>query len=81
MLAASCDMLAGTLNYSFGDTHLYENQWEAAKIQSKRKVTHSFPALCIKNKKDNVWDYTFEDFTLSGYEPNPDPLPKVKMVV
>ena len=80
MLCVTCDLRPGTLNYSFGDTHLYENQWEAAEIQCKRIPTE-FPVLCIKERKDNVWEYTYDDFLLSGYEPNSSPLPKVKMVI
>jgi thymidylate synthase len=79
MLSTSCNMRPGTLYYSFGDVHLYENQWEAAKIQSVRTPL-DFPVLCIKERKSTILDYTFDDFVLSGYEPDRSPLPVVKMV-
>jgi thymidylate synthase len=79
ILAASCNLIPGVLTYSFGDVHLYKNQLEAAKLQSARTPAE-FPVLCIKEKKESIIDYTFNDLTLSGYEPDKTPLPKVKMV-
>ena len=33
------------------------------------RVPNPFPVLNIKNKRDNIEDYEFEDFEIVGYKP------------
>ena len=79
MLAKSCNLKPGILNYSFGDTHLYENSIEAAYIQSTR-VPGEFPKIRFKETRDNIWEYEYRDIEIIDYKPCLDPLPSVKMV-
>jgi thymidylate synthase len=79
MLAKVCDLVPGKLHYTIGDAHLYSNQYEAAKIQSERQP-REFPKLVIKEKRDSITEFRYEDFYVEGYDPNRDPLPVVKMV-
>lgn len=79
MMATTCDLKPGQLHYTFGDLHLYDNQYEAADIQSLRN-SKPFPTVSIKTKKQNIWEYEYTDFVLDNYTPNTEPLPKVKMI-
>jgi len=47
---------------------------EALKQQLEREP-RAFPKISIKRKVDNIEDFKFEDFEVSGY----DPYPKIAM--
>lgn len=79
LMAKTCDLKPGLLHYTFGDTHLYDNQFEAAKMQSKRKPGVN-PKINVKVRRENVWEYTYKDIEILGYVPYTTPLPKVDMI-
>tara|TARA_B100000767_G_scaffold262349_1_gene274915 strand:+ start:1128 stop:2561 length:1434 start_codon:yes stop_codon:yes gene_type:complete len=54
-----------------GDTHIYKNHIEQASINLER-ISTPFPKLIVKGKKNNVEEFTWEDFSLIGYEPQPN---------
>ncbi|MBO4790008.1 MAG: thymidylate synthase [Oxalobacter sp.] len=69
MVAQQCDLEVGEVIHSIGDLHLYRNHFEQAKLQLSREPR---PAPTLKlNRKDSIFDYTFEDFTIEGYDPHP----------
>ena len=64
------NLTPGTLKVITGDTHLYLNHLEQAKINLTRKPK-PFPKLIIKEKKENIEDFTYEDLNVIGYNPYP----------
>lgn len=70
MLAQQCDLLPGDFVWTGGDTHLYSNHLEQARLQLSRDP-HPLPQLKIKRKPDSLFDYQFDDFELVGYDPHP----------
>ena len=70
MVAQVCDLQVGDFVHTLGDAHLYSNHIEQAKLQLTREC-RKLPKMKINPTKKNIFDFTFEDFTLEGYDPNP----------
>jgi thymidylate synthase len=68
MLAEQAGYEAGQLIWMGGDTHLYLNHVELVEEQLSREPSGD-PQLEILRKPDSIFDYRFEDFTVTGYEP------------
>ena len=62
--------IPGTLTWSGGDVHLYMNHLDAAREQLDRTVM-KLPRVTVVNPRPLVWDYTWEDISLEGYESHP----------
>ena len=69
MLAQVTDLSPGELIISSGDTHLYLNHLEQARMQLEREPKPS-PMMHIDNVV-GIDDFKYEHFTLSGYDPHP----------
>lgn len=70
MVAQQCDLEPGDIVHSVGDLHLYSNHLEQARLQLSREP-RALPALTIRRKPDSIFDYRFEDFEITGYDPHP----------
>lgn len=70
MVAQQCDLEAGELIWSGGDTHIYLNHLEQVKLQLTREP-FPLPKLRIKRKPDSIFDYKFDDFEFEGYQAHP----------
>lgn len=70
MIAQQCNLEVGDFVWSGGDTHLYLNHLEQAKLQLTR-TPYPLPTLVIKRKPDSIFDYKFEDFEIVGYQHHP----------
>jgi len=70
MMAQQCDLEPGEFIWTGGDTHLYSNHMEQAQLQLTREL-RALPRLVIKRKPDSIFDYRYEDFEITGYEPHP----------
>ena len=70
MLAHVTGCVAHELIINFGDTHLYNNHIEQAKIQIERPAK-PFPTVCINTAKTDIDDIVFEDIVLENYESGP----------
>lgn len=68
MLAAQAGYDAGELVWMGGDTHLYLNHAELVEEQLSREPSGD-PRLEIVRTPDSIFDYQFEDFAVTGYEP------------
>lgn len=51
-----------------GDVHVYKNHVEQLREQVER-VPNPFPILKIKNRREKIEDFQFDDFELVGYCP------------
>ena len=70
MLAQQCELGLGEIIITMSDAHIYLNHLEQVKLQLTRDPK-PLPKLKIKRKPDSIYDYSFEDFELEGYEPHP----------
>lgn len=70
MMAKECDLQPGDFIWTGGDTHLYHNHFEQAREQLSR-TPRALPVMTIKRKAPSLFDYEFEDFELTGYDPYP----------
>lgn len=70
MIAQQVGLEVGDFIWSGGDTHLYSNHMEQVSLQLSREPK-PLPTLSIKRKAATIFDYKFEDFEISGYDPHP----------
>ncbi len=70
MMAQSCGLEPGDFIHTFGDAHLYSNHVDQANLQLTRPL-RPLPTMKINPNVKNIFDFTFEDFTLENYDPHP----------
>jgi thymidylate synthase len=70
MVAQVCDLKPGDFVHTFGDLHLYANHLDQAREQLSREP-RALPVMKLNPAVRNIEDFTFEDFTLEGYDPHP----------
>ncbi len=67
LLADQCGLEVGEFIWTGGDTHLYSNHLDQARLQLTR-TPKPLPRLVLKRRADSIDSYIYEDFTLLGYE-------------
>jgi thymidylate synthase len=70
MVAQQCDLEPGEFIWTGGDTHLYSNHLEQARLQLTRDFM-VLPTLQIKRRPPSIFDYKYEDFEIVGYQAHP----------
>ncbi len=70
MLAQVTGLKPGEFVHTFGDAHLYLNHLEQADLQLSRSP-RALPKLEINPDVRSIFDFKYEDFRLTGYEPHP----------
>jgi thymidylate synthase len=70
MMAQVTGLKPGEFVHSFGDLHLYHNHFDQARLQLSRD-TRPLPRLTINPDKRDIFDFQFEDFMITGYDPHP----------
>jgi thymidylate synthase len=70
MVAQVRGLKPGAFIHSFGDTHLYLNHLEQARLQLTRSP-RPLPTLQLNSAVKDLFAFRYEDFTLEGYEPHP----------
>ncbi len=70
MLAQVCALQPGEFIHTFGDAHLYSNHMEQVEQQLGRTPL-PLPTMKINPEVKDIFDFTFEDFELLGYESHP----------
>lgn len=70
MIAKECGLEAGEFIHTLGDAHLYLNHLEQAAEQLSRDI-RPLPRMVLSSDKASIFDYTYDDFTLEGYDPHP----------
>ena len=70
MIAKECGLELGDFVHTLGDAHLYLNHLEQADEQLKREP-RELPKMYLNPEVKSIFDYTYEDFMLEGYDPHP----------
>jgi thymidylate synthase len=70
MMAQVCDLQPGDFVHTFGDVHIYSNHIEQVKLQLSRKP-YPLPDIKLNPSIKNIFDFTYEDFTLENYQHHP----------
>ena len=67
LIAKHCGLEAYEFVYFKGNCHIYENAIDACKLQITREP-FPFPTVSIKEMRENISDYTVDDFVLENYQ-------------
>lgn len=70
MMAQQANLDVGEFIWTGGDCHLYHNHFEQVETQLAR-VPSTLPKLVINRKPASLFDYSYEDFEIQGYMPQP----------
>ncbi len=70
MTAQACGLEPGELVHTTGDTHLYLNHLEQARLQLTR-TPRPLPRICLNPDVKSLFDFSYDDFELTGYDPWP----------
>ena len=60
IIAKHCDLIADKFVYFLGNAHIYSDHFDALHTQLQREPL-TFPKINIKNKHENINDYTLDD--------------------
>ena len=70
MVARVCGLEPRDFVHTFGDVHLYSNHLEQARLQLEREP-RELPTMHLDRERDSIFDFSYEDFRLTGYDPHP----------
>lgn len=70
MIAQVTGLKPGDFVHVLGDAHIYNNHLEQVQLQLTREPRH-LPTMKINPDVTDIFDFKFEDFELTGYEPHP----------
>lgn len=70
MVAQVTGLKAKEFVHTFGDLHIYSNHMEQVRLQLSRDF-RPLPKMELNPAVKNLFDFKYEDFTLSGYDPHP----------
>jgi thymidylate synthase len=70
MIAQVCGLQVGDFVHTLGDTHLYLNHLEQARLQLARKP-FPLPTMVINPEVKSIFAFDYPDFKLEGYQAHP----------
>jgi len=70
MMAQATGLEAGDFVHTFGDAHIYHNHFDQVKLQLSRE-TKALPSMTLNPEVKSIFDFKYEDFQLSNYDPHP----------
>ena len=70
MVAQVCGLQPGDFVHTLGDAHLYLNHLDQARLQLTREP-RPLPTMTLNPERKSLFDFRYEDFTLSDYDPHP----------
>lgn len=68
LVAQDCGLQVGDFVHTLGDAHLYNNHFVQAQLQLSRQPG-PLPQLQLNPAVSSLFDFTYEDIQLIGYEP------------
>ncbi len=70
MLAQVCNLQVGDFVHTLGDAHIYSNHLEQVNLQLSREFL-PLPQLKLNPEVKDLFDFTFEDIEVVGYQSHP----------
>lgn len=70
MMAQVTGLKPGEFVHTLGDTHLYLNHLDQARLQLTREP-RPLPRMVLNPDVTDITGFRYEDFTLEGYDPHP----------
>ncbi len=70
MIAQVTGLQPGEFVHTMGDAHLYSDHLEQARLQLTREP-RSAPKMLLNPEVKDLFEFKFEDFTLTEYDPHP----------
>jgi len=70
MVAQVCGLQLGDFVHTFGDCHLYINHLDQTNEQLSR-TPRTLPKMNINKTIKNIFDFSYTDFNLEAYDPDP----------
>lgn len=67
LVALECGLDVGEFVWVGGDCHIYSNQEHGLKEIVNNRIAFEAPSIKI-NKRDSIYDYTWEDIEIVGYK-------------
>lgn len=78
MIAQVCGLGYGDFVHTFGDAHIYNNHFEQLQLQLTREP-RPLPKMFLNPNVKDIFDFTYEDFTVVDYNPHPEIKGKVSV--
>ena len=70
MMAQVCGLEVGDFVHTFGDAHIYSNHFDQVKKQLSREPK-PLPRLKLNKDVTSIYDFTYADVKIFGYEAHP----------
>lgn len=70
MVAQTCNLEPGDFIHVLGDTHLYTNHLDQARLQLSR-TPRALPRLVLDPSVKSIFDFRYGHFRLENYDPHP----------
>jgi thymidylate synthase len=70
MMAQVTGLKPGHFVHTLGDAHIYVNHLEQVKLQLTREP-RGLPTMTLNPDIRSIFDFQYDDFTLSNYDPHP----------
>lgn len=70
MMAQVTGLRPGEFVHTLGDAHIYTNHFDQIRLQLTREP-RTLPSMKINPDVKDIFSFSFDDFTLEGYDPHP----------
>lgn len=70
MMAQVTGLKPGEFIHTLGDAHIYNNHFEQVDLQLQREP-RKLPVMRINPDVKSIFDFTYDDFRVEGYDPYP----------